>query len=135
MACRVRGPARYPRAFPVALGMPIAVTVATPCLWKTLHRCHPVGRPGAQPLLAGMWRRPCRNRRSGRPRPAGGGCHRPLPYCLEPLRAAMCLLTLLATTCWLRLFSNRQPLLAGLRRLGLGLAGSGAPLRRLSLRR
>jgi len=120
-----------PRAFPVALGMAHRCHRGnTVLLGETLHRCHPVGGQGLNLCWRDVRALQKQAERAARGRLAVAAIGRSYAW----NRWGDVLLTLLATDLLVRLFSNRQPLLLGLRRLILGLLGGGAPLRRLSLK-
>ena len=119
-----------PASFPVALELARRLHRGrTVLVGESAHRCHPVGGQG----LNLCWRdvevlhQLAAQVHQGR-----------LPLARLGRRYARnrwpdLLITLLATDLLVRLFSNRQPLLLPLRRLGLALLARSRPLRRLSL--
>ena len=119
-----------PRAFPLALQLARRLARGrTVLVGESAHRCHPVGGQG----LNLCWRDvACLHRLAGQVS-AGRLPVERLPGRYARRRWPDLLLTLLATDLLVRLFSNRAAPLLPLRRLGIALLRSGAPLRRLSL--
>ncbi|WP_311133750.1 FAD-dependent monooxygenase [Synechococcus sp. CS-1327] len=120
-----------PRAFPVALELARGFQRGnTVLVGETMHRCHPVGGQG----LNLCWRdvRVLRRQAERVARGRLGLAAIGRAYAIR--RWGDVLLTLLITDLMVRLFSNRQPLPLGLRRLVLALLRRLPPLRRLSLK-
>jgi len=120
-----------PRAFPVALELAHRFHRGnTVLVGETLHRCHPVGGQGLNLCWRDVGELRVQAERVARGRLAVASIGR----AYGRRRWGDVLLTLLATDLMVRLFSNRQPLPLGLRRLVLALLRRVAPLRRLSLK-
>lgn len=121
----------HPRAFPVALGL-------APRLWRgrtvlvgeSGHRCHPVGGQG----LNLCWRDTAVLARLAGRAARGELAVGRLALAYGRRRRLDLLLTLSATDLLVRLYSNRQPLLLGLRQLAMTLLQRAPGIRRLSLR-
>jgi len=119
-----------PRAFPVALQLARRLALGrTVLVGESAHRCHPVGGQG----LNLCWRDVATLHTLAGQVAAGRLQPSRLPARYARRRWPDLLLTLLATDLLVRLFSNRSGLVLPLRRVGLALLRTGAPLRRLSL--
>jgi 2-octaprenyl-6-methoxyphenol hydroxylase len=120
-----------PRAFPVALQLARRFHRGnTVLVGETLHRCHPVGGQG----LNLCWRDVDELRAQAERVARGRLAVTSIGRAYGRRRWGDVLLTLAATDLMVRLFSNRQPLALGLRRLALTLLRRVAPIRRLSLK-
>jgi 2-octaprenyl-6-methoxyphenol hydroxylase len=120
-----------PRAFPVSLELARRFHRGdTVLVGEAVHRCHPVGGQGLNLCwrdVEELQRQAARAARGRIAVAAIGGAY-------AWRRRGDVLLTLLATDLLVRLFSNRQAPLLGLRRLALAVLRRAAPLRRLSLK-
>jgi len=125
MACRSRPClSRLPRAFPVALGWPIAVNrgkhpvlVGKPCQ-PLPSRLRPRGSTSAGGMCA-----PARKQAERAPAPDGGGCHRSAP--MPGNRWGACAASpLLATTCFGALVLQPPAVAAGIAGAWFWPAGS-----------
>ena len=120
-----------PRAFPVALQLARRFHRGnTVLVGETLHRCHPVGGQGLNLCWRDVEVLRVQAERVARGRLALASIGPAYAW----RRWADVLLTLVATDLLVRLFSNRQPLALGLRRLALALLRRVTPLRHLSLK-
>jgi 2-octaprenyl-6-methoxyphenol hydroxylase len=119
-----------PRAFPVALewAWPLQRRGLV-LVGEAAHRSHPVGGQG----LNLCWRDVAVLQQLAGQVQAGRLAARQLPGRYAARRWLDIALVLLATDALVRLFSNRQPLLLPLRRLGLALLARAPWLRALSL--
>jgi len=120
-----------PRAFPVALELAHRFERGnTVLVGEAMHRCHPVGGQG----LNLCWRDVSGLRVQAERVARGQLALARLGRAYAFRRWGDVLLTLLVTDLMVRLFSNRQSLPLGLRRLVLALLRRVPPLRRLSLK-
>jgi len=132
MACRSRPCSNTPRAFPVALGWPIACHRGHRACGGNLHRCHPGCGQGLN-LAAGCCA-PCRNRRSGPPGPGWRWLPSAAPM-LEPPGGDVLLTLLRHRPAGALVLATRQPVAAGdWRRLVWACRGAGRRCGRLSLK-
>lgn len=126
----VEGLLDAPAAFPVALELAQRLHCGhTLLVGESAHRCHPVGGQGLNLCwrdVAALHQLATRVHQGRLPLAQLGRRY-------GRSRWPDLVLTLLATDLIVRLFSNRQPLLLPLRRLGLGLLARSRRLRRLSL--